>query len=501
MRLEELMSGVDIVEVRPDNTIFPQIKISGISVNSDDVRRGDAFVCIKGTHTDGHLYAAAAAAKGAAVIVAQHPVDVDVPVLITRDTRVAEAYMWNNFYKAPAAGMTVIAVTGTNGKTSVSFMIREILRYCGITCGMIGTVRSMAGDEIISVGKGSEVSDAAAMTTPDPRYLYGILSEMRSRGVTHVVMEASSHGLSQHKLDPIAADIAVFTGLSPEHLDYHRTMEEYLSAKSVLFRRAKRGIINIDDPYGEKLCRLSPCEYKYAGVKTKDCDYSAERIMRHTGKVTYDLHVRGTYCGQVSCAMSGSFGVYNSLFAIGAAIELGVSQTDARRAMAGFKGVPGRMETFATLEGVRFIRDYAHTPDALEKVLNIMNEEKGCGRLVLLFGCGGDRDKTKRPEMGRIASENADFTIITSDNCRTESRASIIKDIMKGFDCSRPHAVIPDREAAIRYAVKNALKNDTVLLCGKGHEDYEITVEGMRPFDEVKIVLSEIKKRQNKLKG
>lgn len=503
MLLQKLLSGVKITDVfvpagaDAGEDILSRIDVSGVSTNSKTVRAGDVFICINGEHTDGHLYAEAAVRCGATAIVAMRPMHLEVPVITVENTRVAAAFIWNNRYSSPADGMTVISVTGTNGKTSVTYMLREILRAAGYRCGLIGTVKCMAEDDELQIGGGSELfGAAAAMTTPDPEYLYGTLYEMRLRGMTHVLMEASSHALSQHKLDPINTDIAVFCGLSPEHLDYHGSMENYLSAKAVLFRRADRGIINWDNPYSARLCETVEASYIRVGTvveRRTECDLFADDIVYHRGRVSYRLVGKGTDIG-IDCAMPGIFGVYNSMLAAAAALEAGVSPEIISSALGKFPGVEGRMETVASLGGLRVIRDYAHTPEALRAAARIAADETD-GRLWLLFGCGGDRDKTKRPEMGRIAAEIADFTVITSDNCRSEDRDDVIADIAAGFDPSKPHIIIPDREEAVRYAVANAGMRDTVLLCGKGHENYEITAEGKRPFDETAIARSAIRER------
>ncbi len=283
MLLSELLCGVNITGVFvsrkrvPAETLLCELHVTGIATDSSKVCPGDVFVCLKGSHTDGHHYASEAVRRGAAAVVAARPLAVCSPVITVENTRRAAAFMWNNRYGSPAKGMTVIAVTGTNGKTSVAYMIREILAAAGIKCGLIGTVKCLAGDRELRFGGGSEIAGAAAaMTTPDPEYLYRMLYEMRLCGVNCVVMEASSHALSQHKLDPLAADIAVFTGLSPEHLDYHGTMDNYLSAKSVLFRSCTKGIINADDPYTERLCSTVQFDRVTVSAEDSSADISCE---------------------------------------------------------------------------------------------------------------------------------------------------------------------------------------------------------------------------------
>lgn len=507
MLIGELLKGVNITGVyrsfgeKDDGEILSRLHVTGIATDSSAVCPGDVFVCIKGVHTDGHTYASEAVRRGAAAVVAERSIRLGVPTVIADNTRRAAAFMWNNRYGDPARDMTVIAVTGTNGKTSVSYMLREILRCAGYKCGLVGTVKCMAGERELSFGGGSELAGAAAaMTTPDPRYLYGMLREMKLAGVTHVVMEASSHALSQHKLAPLKPDIAVFTGLSAEHLDYHGNMENYFSAKSVLFRQAGSSIINFDDPWGKRLIGSLEGRCVRVGTDPDTCDVSGTMVERSVGKVSYTMSAKG-HSWKICCPMSGSFGLYNSLLAAAAAMETGVGTVSVREGLRHFGGVPGRMETVARHGRLTIIRDYAHTPEALKGALTIAAEEKE-GKLWVVFGCGGDRDRSKRPEMGRIASETADFTVITSDNPRTENKERIIAEIMMGFDKTKPHAVIPDRETAIRYAIASAKDGDTVLLCGKGHENYEITAEGMRPFDEAAIAVSAVNERnQENSKG
>lgn len=502
MFLSELLSCVHVTGVAsPYGKNFGDevygIPVTGIATDCSRVVPGNVFVCIPGSRTDGHLYAADAVRHGAVCIIAERPVHVGVPTVIVDNTRCAAAHMWNMWYGDPARGMHVTAITGTNGKTSVSYFTREIFKGAGYKCGLIGTVECTAGNETLSFGGGSEIAGvAAAMTTPDPEYLYGALYEMKSRGVSHVVMEASSHALSQHKLDPMNADIAVFTGLSPEHLDFHGTMENYLRAKSVLFRGARRGIINADDLYAPMLRSEVPGDYINVGTdhgRICEYDFFADNICYSMGKVSYTLTCdTGEY--EVICPMPGRFGLYNSLIAMAAAMTVGVDGNAAAASLREFGGVPGRMETVSTVGGVHIIRDFAHTPEALRGVLDIASAETE-GKLWVLFGCGGDRDRTKRPAMGRIASDIADHVIVTSDNSRSENRESIINEIMSGVDKGKPYTVIPDREEAIRFAVMMADVGDTVLLCGKGHENYEICADGMRHFDEALIVRSAVSER------
>lgn len=479
----------------PDGISADDVEITGISTDSRLVEEGNLFVCIRGTHIDSHTLAADAAERGAAAIVAERTILSGVPTVIVENTRAAAALLWSLYFGSPQKEMKVIAVTGTNGKTSVTHILHRILSDAGIQTGLIGTVCSMIGDEELPHLGGSEIDGAAAaMTTPDPKYLYGTMAKMCDLGVTHVVMEASSHALAQHKLDPIEADVAVFTGLSPEHLDFHGTMENYLCAKSVLFRTAKRCIINSDSEYAQKLCELAPNAYLSVGTG-KGADLRARHI-KYTGDgVEYRLTGDGI-SEKITCRMPGAFGVYNSLLAAAAALSCGVPAEVIARSAANFPGVPGRMETVYSDGAIRVVRDFAHTPEAMRRAIEIMRADTR-GRLIVLFGCGGDRDRSKRPAMGRIAAETADITVVTSDNSRTENPIAIIDEILEGVGGS-PCRVIPDRRQAICTALSMMKKKDVLLLLGKGHENYQIGRSGIYPFDEREIVAEYMRKNSGK---
>ncbi|MBR7034046.1 MAG: UDP-N-acetylmuramoyl-L-alanyl-D-glutamate--2,6-diaminopimelate ligase [Clostridia bacterium] len=473
-------------------------EIGGISSDSRKVRPGDVFVCIRGTRKDGNEFAREAIARGAVAVVSD--VQNGGGFITVPDARAAESAMWNNFTGDPTDGMKVIAVTGTNGKTTVSYMLREIFREAGYLTGSVTTVCSMIGDETVDTGGGSSVSDAAAaMTTPDPEVFYPLAARMKNAGVRVLIFEASSHALAQRKLDPVRPDAAVFTNLSEEHLDFHLTMENYFLAKASLADRSKKLIINGDDPYmirlsghpGSVVCRTS------LPVFNERCDFRAlRRKLLGVRGVEYLLY-SGKDVFRVSVPIPGDYTIGNSLLASAAALSEGVSRKSVVSALCRFRGVPGRMYR-ATPEGCPFtvLIDYAHTPAALDSLLRTVRETVRPGaRITVLFGCGGDRDRSKRKKMGAVASSLADFTVVTSDNPRSEDPDLIIKEIMGGVDREKPHAVIRDRKAAIEYCISEAIPGEVVILAGKGHEKYEITADGKRPFDEEKIVTESVMRR------
>lgn len=505
----------------------PETDIAKIVTDSRAVAPGDLFICLRGTKTDGHAYIADALRTGAAAVVAeasspeaQSAIAGGARIITAPDTRAAAAYAHSAYWGDPADGINVVGVTGTNGKTTVTYMLRSILRSAGYRVGLIGGVRVLAPseapknsdrgdyydaghteDDTVDLGGGSELASqagaAAAMTTPDPAALYSALAEMKSRRADFVVMEASSHALELHKLDPIRFRAGIFTNLSPEHLDFHITMENYFAAKARLFSLTDTGIINCGDAYARQLQALSPgCAFTRCAVSGADadgdCDCRAEDIINLGVNGVEYTFVSRSAAFKLRCPIPGGYTVANSLLAAACALRLGVDPTVIQDSLRSMRGVDGRLERVRL--GVRdadyavFI-DYAHTPAALENMLGAMRmaaRESG-GRLVVVFGCGGDRDPLKRPAMGEIATRLADFTIVTSDNSRTEDPAAIIEDILEGADPSKPLAVIQNRRDAIRRAIFDAQPGDVIVLAGKGHEKYEIDARGKHAFDEAAI--------------
>ncbi len=483
------------------NITFDELEISGIFSDSRRVKADSLFVCIAGTKADGHEHIEEAAEKGASVILAEKgaPIDgkiflrKDAPILLqTENTRKALAYLWNSWYLRPAEDLKLIAVTGTNGKTSVTHMLREIFDTALYKTGLIGTVKCYSGEKLVSIRSDDE---NANMTTPDPKELYHMLSVMRDDGVKYVFIEATSHALALDKLAPLRFEAAVFTNLTPDHLDFHKSMENYLEAKKKLFHMADTAIINGDDAYGMAIYD----EAEKGGCKNiRLCTLDEHRRLDYTA-----MNIKGLGCDGVEYILSsvcsvfkikspipGRFTVMNTLQAASCALALGIDCRSIQDALRHMRGIDGRFERIKLCSGADFsvFIDYAHTPDALENLLLTARDfRKKEQRIVLLFGCGGDRDRSKRCEMGRIASHLADFTVITSDNSRSEDPRDIISDITVGFDFSFAHAqaqIIVDRREAIYYAIENALKGDIILLVGKGHEEYEIDKDGKHPFSE-----------------
>ncbi|MBE6596361.1 MAG: UDP-N-acetylmuramoyl-L-alanyl-D-glutamate--2,6-diaminopimelate ligase [Ruminococcaceae bacterium] len=491
MRLGELFREAEIGY--PEK--YRDIEIKNIVTDSRRVSEGCAFVCIKGSRHDGHTHIGEAIEKGAVVIVAERGRDECVggaaAIICVDDTRHAISLLYNAWYGKPTSRMKLIGITGTNGKTSVSFILKKIFESVGYRCGVIGTVGCFVGDERIE----SENCDPLAnMTTPDPEELYRVLSDMRDMGTDFVFMEATSHALALRKLDALFFDCAVFTNLTQDHLDFHGTMERYFEAKASLFGRCRRAVINLDSSFGERLYRLTAAKEKYLVSMDGKGDFFADKL-EYNGANGFAY----TLCHKdkkttISSKMTGSFFVNNTLTALAVATIYGIDPEDSARAVADMNGIEGRMERVDLGDDLSLFIDYAHTPDALEKLLKSMREIKsGKGRIILLFGCGGERDRGKRKLMGQIASRLSDTVIITSDNSRGENPEAIIRDILLGIDKEKEFAVIPDRRTAIKYAVESARQGDVVILAGKGHERYEIDASGRHSFDERAIAASAYK--------
>ncbi len=454
-------------------------EIMGITSRSASVQKGYIFVCIKGMNTDGHLFAYEAMKRGACLLVVEDisecVIKSNLPFIKVDNTRKVLALMCAKHVGNPERELNLIAVTGTNGKTSTCTILKEIYRKAKVNAESLGTLNG-------------------GLTTPDPEDFYLYLRQMFDNGISTVVMEASSHSLAFDKLYGVKFQGGIFTNLSPEHLDFHKNMDEYAIAKAKLFMNAKWGLYNADDDYCERVGSLSN-NLKYTYSLEKNADFRVSNLRYYgTQGFEYTLNVKNKKI-HVKSSLSGRFNVYNTLSAAAAATLDGIDTDIIEKGIESVKGVSGRLERLQ-LGDVPFSLyiDYAHTPDALEKVLRCVRDFKTKGqRLVLIFGCGGDRDKSKRRVMGKIASSLADFVIITSDNSRSEDACSIISEILKGIDKERAHIVIENRKEAIEYAIMNHSKNDIILLCGKGHENYEIDKFGKRHFSEREIAENAVK--------
>ena len=458
MKIETLLSGI---AYRGDGTV----EVNRIESDSRKVTEGCLFVCIKGYETDGHAYAEMAAQKGAAAILAQDEISVSCPVIYTENTRKAQAQACHVFHGKPSEKFQLIGITGTNGKTTTTFLIKQILEAAGKKVGLIGTNQNMIGDEILHTTR----------TTPDSFELQALFAQMAEKQVDTVVMEVSSHALFLDRVYGCDFDIGVFTNLTQDHLDFHKTMDAYAEAKAILFSNCKKGVVNTDDLWSEHMLG-GTCIYTTYGVE-QSADLKAENVVLHQQGVEFTLNGVPFNLG-----IPGKFSVYNALSAIGATQAAGLSLSFIAEALSKAKGVKGRAEIIDLGFDFTVLIDYAHTPDGVE---NILKTAKGFakGDVIILLGCGGDRDNKKRPIMGEIATTMADFAIITSDNPRTEQPSKIIDDILKGVKGDR-YTVIEDRRSAISYALHNAKKDDA----GKGHEDYQIIGKEKRHFDETEIL-------------
>lgn len=466
------------------------IEISGIAYDSRKVNKGNVFVCIKGYETDGHKYAGAAVQNGAAVIVAEDEINVDVPVVKVPDTRKTIAELACRFYGYPSRKLLLVGITGTNGKTTTTYLIKSILEEAGKRVGIIGTNQNIIGDKIL-------LTKSTTPTTPNALELQQLFTEMVYNGAEYVVMEVSSHALELERVHGCEFAVGVFTNLTQDHLDFHKTMENYFKAKAKLFDISKKGVVNFDDEHGKRICEESDCKDILKVGLGDGCDLTAENISVSSRGSSFDL----VYCGKkytVNIQIPGRFSVYNAVCAAGAALQLGIDMKTIIDGLAKAVGVVGRVEVVPTNTDYTVIIDYAHTPDGLENIINCV---KGFaeGRTITLFGCGGDRDNAKRPIMGEIAGRLSDFSIITSDNPRTEDPEKIVREIEEGMKrTDGKYTVITDRREAIAYALDNAKAGDVIILAGKGQETYQIIGKEKHEFNERIEVYRHLKEKEGK---
>lgn len=464
-------------------------KATGIRLDSRLVRSGDIFVAVKGTHCDGHDFIAQALANGAKYIVCEGPFRCEgSQVIVVEDSSWAVAVLAQAAKGNPAAKLTNLAVTGTNGKTTVAFLVRSIIQTAGRKCGLIGT---------IIYDTGSAVSQAA-LTTPDCLEIAGAQSQMVEAGADYMVIEASSHALSQSRLAVINFKAAAFTNLGGDHLDYHKTSGEYLAAKARLFRTLyadATAVLNKQSPQAERLAGWTKAEILWYAVD-EPADITARIESMDISGTVFGLE----YAGQSSIVKTALFGrhnVSNSLAATGLCLAAGFDLQTIAAGLSALQTIPGRLEKIVWDGDFTVLVDYAHTDDALNNVLATLRPLCN-GRLIVVFGCGGDRDRTKRPRMAEVAEQLADFIIVTSDNPRTEKPQDIIDEIVAGFENpdSDTIAVEPDREKAIELAIKSAAKDDIVLIAGKGHENYQIIGAKKIDFDDRKVVRQFLERRK-----
>ncbi len=469
MKLHTLLKGIVL-------TNLPNVEIKGLTSDSRKVSQDYLFVCIKGNNFDGHNVAQEMIQNGATAIICERDLGITNQIIV-KNTREVYSYLCSNWFDNPEKKLDIIGVTGTNGKTTVTTVLKTVISSFGIKTGLIGTSNNGIGDKVMQTER----------TTPESYQLFELLSQMVKEGCKYVIMEVSSQGLEQHRTDPINYEVAIFTNLTQDHLDVHGTMENYYQAKKKIFNSCKCAIINADDEAGRRYYVEAECD-KYAFSVENIGDFYADEINISSKGSSFML------CDRISShfvelSMPGYFNVSNITAVLACLSKLEFDIPKSIEAISKFNVVKGRAEIIPTGKGFKIICDYAHTPDALEKIL--FNIKKVCeGRLICLFGCGGNRDKKKRPLMANVASKHCDFIIVTSDNPRNEDPQEIIDEVIVGFENTKVsyHAEI-DRIKAIYYSIKIAQKNDIIVLAGKGHEDYQILANDIKiHLDEREVV-------------
>ena len=482
MKLKELLKGVPVLQATAD----PELDVENVYYDSRKVTKNSLFVAISGFAADGNRFIPMALEKGAAAVVTAKKPEGDVPYILVENDRLALALIGANFYHHPALGMTMIGITGTNGKTSATLLLKQVLEKClGAKVGLIGTMENLVGDEVIPTER----------TTPESLELQGLFARMRDAGCTHVVMEVSSHALTLDRVGGVHFQVAAFTNLTEDHLDFHKTMDAYCDAKAELFARCDGAVINADDSYAPRMLAKAACPVITTSVAGRG-SLTAENLELQSEGIRFTARM-GEEQAEVSLPIPGRFTVYNALTVMGIAARLGIRLADCAAALGTAAGVKGRVEVVPTPQTpYSVLIDYAHTPDGLENVISSV--KYFCkGRVITVFGCGGDRDPMKRPIMGEIGVKLSDIAVITSDNPRTEDPDAIIADILKGVDPAYgEYKVVSDRRKAIRYAMDIAKKDDIIILAGKGHETYQ-EINGVKHHlderEEVAAHLSELR--------
>lgn len=484
MLLNELLEGLnyELIQGEIDK------KVDQIIYDSRIKTQNGLFVAITGYKTDGHKYINAAIENGAKVIIAEKDVYINnqsITIVKVSDSRYALACISANKYDHPSTKLQLIGVTGTNGKTSITYLLGQILEEYNHKIGIVGTIENRIGKEVVT----------AERTTPESLELQGILSKMVENDITYALMEVSSHALNLKRVDKCAFELGIFTNLTQDHLDFHSTMDEYAKAKAKLFKLCKTGIINIDSEYASVMMEDAACNIQTYGIDNHAADYYATNIKITAKGTSYVLNCKqGTF--NVYVPIPGKFTVYNTLAVIASAAYLSIPMENIINSLAHISGVPGRVQSFTSNKGYTVLIDYAHTPDGLKNVLEAITEFAD-ERIITVFGCGGDRDRTKRPIMGEIAACYSDYVIITSDNPRSEDPIQIINEIEGGVNQhTKPYEKIEDRKEAIAAALKKVSKGDVVLIAGKGHENYQILKDKTIHFDDSEIVQQIIQEEQ-----
>lgn len=474
MKLKDLLLGVCVLEATADL----EQNIADVHYDSRKVTQEALFVAVTGFATDGNRFIPMALQKGAVAVVTAKKPDEDIPYVLVENDRLALAQIGANYFNHPADSMTLIGVTGTNGKTSVTLLLKHVLEKTrGAKVGLIGTMENLVGDDVIPTER----------TTPESFDLQALFAKMRDSGCSHVVMEVSSHAIALERVGGVHFDVAAFTNLTEDHLDFHKTMENYCDTKALLFSRCDKAVLNQDDEWFARMLPKVDCTMLTTSAKRKAGLY-AENVQLHADGISFTA-VKDAEKANITLPIPGRFTVYNALTVLGIASQLGISLADTGRALASAKGVKGRVEVVPTPgKPYTVLIDYAHTPDGLENVLKSVRDF--CkGRLIAVFGCGGDRDPMKRPIMGKIGVTLSDIAVITSDNPRTEDPMAIIEDILKGIGAAcGSYTVIENRKKAIHYAMDIAQKDDIIVLAGKGHETYQEICAVKHHLDEREVV-------------
>ena len=480
MKLRGLLAGVPLT----GGTADLDMEINSISYDSRTLTPGALFVAMPGEKTDGHRHIAAALERGAAAVLCREAPETG-PWLTTPDPRRALALASANWFGHPGRGLVLIGVTGTNGKTTTTCLIKAMLEGAlHARVGLIGTNRNMIGERELP----------ASRTTPESYELQQLLRRMADGGCTHVVMEVSSHALVQHRVEGLTFDVGLFTNLTRDHLDYHRTMEAYRAAKGKLWEQSARAVLNLDDEAGRYYARTVSCPALTYSESRDEAGLTAKNIRLCATHVEFEAVARGQIA-RVHLPIPGGFTIYNALAALACGMCLNIPLREGAAPLRCVRGVKGRVEVVPVPTAYTVIIDYAHTPDALENILTTARDFTP-GRLICLFGCGGDRDRTKRPLMGAVAGGLADIAVVTSDNPRTEEPQAIIDGILTGMGESTAEIFVrPDRREAIRFCLEQGRPGDVIVLAGKGHETYQ-EIQGVRyPLDEREVVAACFRER------
>ncbi len=487
MKLNKVLDSVEVIKTN----VPLDLEIKGITENTKKIEEGFIFVAIKGARFDANTFIESALEMKAVCIVTDTEPDSQVPYVLVADVRKTLSLMLCNFYSHPQESFKIcVGITGTNGKTSTSVMLKNIFEEAGMKVGLIGTMKYLIGDEEFN----SE-TNSNHLTTPDSENFWSLLALMREKGVEALVMEVSSHSLELNKISGMHFNVGVFTNLTRDHLDFHKDFLNYKKAKAKLFQMCDIAVINDDDPSAEDMKMLSECPVKTYAIDRNSSDFIAKNTkLKGADGIEYDL-LSEEMLFRIKVNIPGTFTVYNSLAAATAALTVGVGCDKIINGLLTTKRIDGRIDKVDINAPFSVIIDFAHTPDAMQNVLTTVRDFAP-KRIISVFGCGGDRDKTKRPIMGKLATEMSDFVIITSDNSRSEDKEAILKDIVSGIDEKKKnYELIPDREKAIKRAMDIAENEDIIMLLGKGHEEYEIDSDGKHPFSEREIVTNYFNER------